>query len=223
MLLLLSALAAGSSGGLPGTADTLSPGEVVLRVPTGTSAVGLTEESELWVVPYELWTGGTRLGVEYTVLSRDAVSLSLSPSVSEKWTLRRTALRLEGHLSVAGDRRRLTLSAAPQLRLMRQEQLSETLEHDLSIDRLHVPVTLTADATLGDSLLRARLTVAALDEGVPMTYGVLAGGLIRRLGRLHLDVGAGVLVGRPSEQVFLGTYHHRLVAAYPRMDLWVLL
>lgn len=220
LLLPLSA-AASSWGGLSDTAGTLSAGEVVVRVPTGTSAVGLTDTTEIQVTPYELWIGGTRIGIEQTLLQTDRLALSLAPSLAEKWTLRRTAAELSVLVSLTGDRSRLTAALSGRLRLLRQATLGESTTHTLSFDRAHVPAALTYDHLFADSLIRTRLTVAVLDEGAPLTHGVLSTGYIRRFGRVHVDLGVGVLLGTPSEHTFLGTYTHRLLAAYPRADFWI--
>jgi len=226
LILLTTALTAParadpSWAGLRGTAETLDAGEAVIRLPTGRSSLGVSDRAEVWVVPFELVLGGTRVGLERQLIDGDGLSWSVSPSVAEKWSLYKTSLQLASALSWERSVHRVNLLAAAELRLLRQASFAEEVTHTLSVDRVHVPLTVSYDHTRGDTVLRAQLMAPLLDEGEPLTFGVLSGAVIHRFGRFHLDAGAGLLVGRPSEHLFLGTYEHLLVAAYPRVDLWL--
>ena len=215
------AMAEPSWAGLRGTAETLDAGEAVVRLPTGRTSLGVTDRTELWLTPFDLLVGGTRVGIERRMLDVGDLSWSLTPSAAEQWTLQKTALQLDSTVSWTRGRHRVNLTGSVDLRLMRRAQLGEDVVHDWSVDRLMAPLTLAYDHTRGDTVLRGQLMVPVWDEGETANFGVLSGAVIHRFGRFHLDAGAGLLVGRPSEHLFLGTYEHLLVAAYPKVDLWL--
>ena len=209
-----------SWAGLRDTADTLPDGEWAVRLPTGRTALGVRDGTEVWVQPIGMGFAGSRLGLEQAVLSRGDWRWSLAPSVGTTWSLREGGVELRSSLSATAGAHRLNLTAAVRGRVLRQVRLDDTRSRALSADRLLVPVALTHDQRLGESLWRTRLMVAVVDEGEALTYGTLSSSWGHAFGRLHAEVGAGVLVGQPSEHVFLGHYHRTLVAAYPTLDLW---
>jgi len=209
-----------SWGGLRDTAGTLPAGEWAVRLPTGRSAVGLTDRTEVWVQPVGMAFAGSRLGLEQLVVDQGAWAWSLAPAAGSAWTGREAAAELRSYLSYSAGDHRLNLTVAGRGRLVRQAQLSDTRSHAWSADRLLVPVALAHDLSRGQSIWRTRLMVAAIDEGVPLSYGTLSASWIHAFGRLHVELGAGVLVGKPSEHVFLGTYEHTLAVMYPTADLW---
>ncbi|MCB9780198.1 MAG: hypothetical protein H6742_16645 [Alphaproteobacteria bacterium] len=211
---------AGSWAGMRNTADTLDPGEVVLRLPTGRSAVGLSPSTEVFLTPFDVVMGGTRLGVEQVVVERGAVAWSLSPSIAEKWSLGRTGLRLESVVTGTRGRTSASIVVAGDVNLLRQTTLGETASQRWTVDRVHVPVAVIVDHAWRDSVVRGTARVGLLDEGRAMTWGTVVGSFLHRFGGLHFEVGAGLFVGRPSEHTFLGTYEHLLVAPYPKLDLW---
>ncbi|MCB9744814.1 MAG: hypothetical protein H6740_19640 [Alphaproteobacteria bacterium] len=225
--LLLTPLALAEPGGasLTGTAHTLEPGAWVLRQPFGPSAVGLTPRLELQLTPFDLALGGPRVGLEIGALERGAWAVSLTPSVGEKGSLGRTALRVELVTSTRWGAHGVSLSLRPELSALTQTRLDEGgASLHLDADRWLLPVTLTWDVQLSDdSALRASARAWALDEGTVFSYGLTTASWLHQWGRLHSELGVGALVGRPSEHVFLGDYTHRLVVAYPKLDLWVLL
>lgn len=220
LLLLLATAQAGTWGGLRHTADTLAPGEAVIRLPTGRSAVAAGPSTEVFLTPFDLTVGGTRVGLEQGLGRWGPLSWSVAPSVAEKWSLGRTALRLESFLSWEQGADRLTLLVAPDLNLMRRTTLADEATARWSLDRTHVPVSLVFDHTWTDTVVRVAGKLGVYDEGEALSHGTLAASWIHRHGGLHVELGAGVLVGRPSEQTFLGTYDYLLVMAYPRLDLW---
>jgi len=220
LLLLVSAAWADSWGGLRQTAEILEPREFVVRLPTGRSALGVGPSTEVFLTPFDMIVGGPRLGVEQAVGQWGPLSWSLAPSLAQKLSLRRTGLRLESFLSIEQGADRLSLVVAPDLNLMRRVTLSEEASSAWSLDRTHLPVSLVYDHQWTDTIVRVAGKVGVIDEDRAFSHGTLSASWIQRLGRLHVELGAGVLVGRPSEQTFLGTYERLLVTAYPRLDLW---
>ncbi len=209
-----------SWGGLRDTADTLPRGEWAVRLPTGRTALGIRDGTELWVQPVALAAAGTRVGVEQVVLARGGWRGSLSPSVAGTWAGTEGALELRAISSHTAGPHRLNLSAAGRGRLLRQAQLGEERTHTLSMDRLLLPVAVGYDYTAGRSVWRGELTVAALDEGEALPWGTLSASRAHAFRRLHVEPGVGLLVGSPSEHFFLGRYQHTLVTLYPTLDLW---
>lgn len=220
MIALLWAAAALAWSGLSGTADTVDRGDVVLRPPTGRSGVGVGPTTEVFAVPFDLTLLGTRAGVEQALLD-GPVTWSVSPSLGASWSLARASFRVDTHLSVDAGRERFHASVGADLRTLRQARLSDQRSHAVSVQRLHVPIGVSWDHAWTDTIVRTEVRVSLLDAGRPLTHGVASAQWIHRWGRFHLALGAGVLVGRPSEQVFLGRYLHTLVFPYPRVDLWV--
>jgi hypothetical protein len=220
ILLLLATAHAGSWGGLRNTAETLEPGEVVLRPPTARSAAALSSTTELFLTPFDGVVGGPRVGVEQALVTDGPVTWSLAPSIAEKWSLGRTDVRVESLVSGARGSDRVTLVTAVDLNFLRTTVLAEEKSREWSLDRVHVPVSLVYDHSLRDTVLRASGVVGVVDEGRTFTWGSLVGSWIHRWGGLHVELGAGLFVGQPSEHIFLGTYERTIVSAYPKVDLW---
>ncbi|MEN0062158.1 MAG: hypothetical protein AAGA48_08385 [Myxococcota bacterium] len=215
------ALAAPSSSGLRDTAGTLEAGEVVVRLPTGRSAVGLTSTTEAWVTPFDVGLGGTRIGLEQTLVERRAVGWSVTPSIGQKWSLGRTSLRLSSTLSLTQPSSRINLTVAPELGILRETILDQTSSQRLELSRFHLPVEVAYDHLWDRALVRGAVRVWTLDEGEPLTYGTATASWIHQWGRLFTEVGAGLLIGRPSEHHFLGRYQTTLVLGFPRVDMWL--
>lgn len=223
MILVLTsiAVAAPDSGGLRDTAGTLDAGEVVVRLPTGRSAVGVGSRTEVWVTPVDAGLGGTRVGLEQTLLDRGPVVWSVTPSVGQKWSWGRTSLRLGTTLSTTWASSRLNLTVAPELGLLRETTLDATRSRDVALSRVHLPVEIAYDRLFSRATVRGAVRVWALDEGEALTYGVGTLSWIHQWGKVFTELGAGLLVGRPSEHHFLGRYQTTLVLPYPRVDLWL--
>lgn len=220
ILLLLATAHAGSWAGLRNTAETLEPGEFLLRPPTGRSAAAITSTTEIFLTPFDGVVGGPRVGVEQVLVTSGPVTWSLAPSIAEKWSLGRTDVRVESFVSAACESDRVTLVTAVDLNFLRTTVLAEEKSREWSLDRVHVPVSLVYDHTMGDTVLRAAGVLGVYDEGRTFTWGSLAGAWIHRWGGFHLEAGAGLFVGKPSEHTFLGTYERTIVSGYPKVDLW---
>jgi hypothetical protein len=224
LLLLFGAALAGAPeagwGALRDTAGTVGQGAWVVRTPLGRSSVGLGETTDLVVQPFDIRIGGTRVGVEQTVLDRGAWTVSVLPSIGEKWSLGRTSLRADVLASVEGARLRGNAGLGVNMRLLRQTTLSETATSTLGLERVDVPLTLSLDLLAEETVWRVQLRTPLHDEGAALGWVGGQASWIHRFGRVYLDLGLGVLVGRPTEHVFLGEYLHPLVVGYPRMDLW---
>ncbi|MEO0605903.1 MAG: hypothetical protein AAF211_31020 [Myxococcota bacterium] len=213
--------AAPDASGLRDTAGTLDAGELVVRLPTGRTAVGLAERTEIWVTPIDAGLGGTRIGLEQTVVDGSALAWSVTPSVGQKWSGGRTSVRLSTTMSTMWNRSRINLTLAPELGLLRETELGETRSRTLGPSRFHLPVEVAYDHLFPRALVRGTVRAWALDEGAPWTYGVGTVSWIHQWGRVFTELGAGLLVGRPSEHHFLGRYQTTLVLPYPRLDLWL--
>ena len=92
---------------------------------------------------------------------------------------------------------------------------------ELSWARTNLPVGLTYDHRWDKDVLRVASRLWVVDEEQTFTYGVGAMSWVHRWGKLHTEVGAGLLVGRPTEHEFLGRYLEVLVLGYPKVDLWM--
>lgn len=224
MALLLGAALAGAPeagwGALRDTAGTVGKGAWAVRTPLGRSSIGLTDSTDLVVQPFDIRIGGTRVGVEQTVFDRGAWTVSVLPSVGEKWSLGRTSLRADALASVGTQRIRGNLGIGVNTRLLRQTTLGAEATSDLGVERVDVPLTLSLDLLREDTVWRVQVRTPLHDEGRALNWASAQASWIHRFGRVYLDLGLGVLVGKPSEHVFLGEYLHPLVIGYPRMDLW---
>ncbi|MEM6927949.1 MAG: hypothetical protein AAF602_13545 [Myxococcota bacterium] len=223
MIVVFTSLAAAAPdpSGLRDTATTLGAGEVVVRLPTGRSAVGLGERTEVWVTPIDAGLGGTRIGMEQRLLDRGAVAWSVTPSVGQKWSGGRTSVRLATTVSTTWRQSRVNLTVAPELGWLREVALGEARSSTFGPSRLHVPVEVAYDHLFERAIVRGTVRAWTLDEGEPLTYGVTTLSWIHQWGRVFTELGAGLLVGRPSEHHFLGRYQTTLVVPYPRLDLWL--
>ena len=220
-LLLATAVAlAPTSGALRNTAATLDSGEVVLRIPTAPSAVGLTSKTEVWVVPVDLLIGGPRLGVEQQLCNTEAFSLSVAPSIGQKLSMGRTSFKVNGVASYKWGPNRVNAVVAPELRLLRTLTLGEALSDELRFDRLHVSTRLAWDHDWKSGTTRLQTSVMVYDETEWATFATVGGQYIHRFGVAHLAGGVSLLVGQPTEHVFLGNYEHTLVSLYPTLDMW---
>lgn len=209
--------------GLRNTAGTLEQLEVVLRLPTGPSAIGVGPSTELTVTPMDisdLSAIGTRLGAKQDLFQSDRFTWSVAPSLLQSWSLGRNELRLQSLHSLTMSRHRLHLDLGLELGVLRRKTMS-TDSSKWHVDRVHVPAELGYDfAWSGRTLLRGSLRPMVYDEGRWLTYTHVRAAWVRRWGVFHLALGAGALIGKPSEHVFLGTYDHVLAFAYPQIDLW---
>jgi hypothetical protein len=205
-----------AGGHLPDTAHTLTAGEAVVRLPTGRSAVGLSDQVELWIVPLDLGIGGPRLGMELGT-SRSEFHLSVRPSVGLKHTLRRTSARVDGALSWTRGVHTLSATAGLDARFVHPTLLlpeGSTRQH--AFDRLQAVAVVAWDV---EGRFRARLRLPLRDRGHTLRYGSGSVGWVHTTGGLHVLLGAGLLVGRPVDQVTLGTYAWWFWQPYPEVDV----
>ncbi len=215
-LLLASALAS-DPGVLPHTAGTLPAGEAVARLPTGRSGVGLTDRTELWVVPFDLGIGGPRVGTEHGLVDGDW-SLSLRPSVGVRTTGRRASLRLEPAVSRVVGSSALSAELGVDLRFLQQLQLeTDGARKELGFDRLQSTLLLAWD----HPHLRAKVRLPLRDRGETLRWGSGSVACVHRGERVQFSGGLGMLVGRPKDQFTLGTYAWWFWLPYPELDLVV--
>ena len=230
LLVALSSVAAASSlgswGALRDTAGTGEAGTVALRLPVAASSWSITDRTELQLTPFELPVWGPRLAVEQVVLNDGPWTVSLRPAVGASQGL--LSLRAEALAAWTGAHHRFGATTAADTRLLRQTVLAEERSHSWSLQRIDVPLVLHWDwmpgGPDGDGLLRSRVRTLIHDEGELFTYATLIESWTQRLGkhdRVFLEAGLAMLVGKPSEHVFLGRYLTTLLVPYPRMDLWV--
>jgi len=225
MVFLFSTAMAAGWGGLRDTAGTVDQGDVVVRLPVGTSAVGLTDHTELQVQPFDLYIWGPRVGIEQVVVDDGPWTLSVRPSVATSggiWSTRAEAL-----VAWTGDHHRFGGTVAGDGRWMRQTILGADKTHAWSLLRVDVPLVATWDwmpgGPEGDGMLRSRVRAVLYDEGDTLDFYTVTESWTHRLGkrdRFFLETGVSMLVGRPSEHVFLGDYAYFLVMPYPRIDVW---
>lgn len=215
---MIAALLAGLAlaGVQPHTAETVPQGEVVVRLPTGPSAVGLTDRDELWIIPLDLGIGGPRLGLEHA-WSGERWALSVRPSVGVKSTLRRWSLRVEPTLSWRSEHHLLSAELALDARLLDQVQLlEEGRQHELGLDRLQSHLLLTWDAR---SKVRTKLRLPVRDRGATLSWASGSVAWTHTREHLYLAAGLGMLVGRPRDQYTLGTYHWWFWLPWPEVDV----
>ena len=227
-LICLSGALAGEPtwAGLRDTAQTVGQGDVVVRLPTGVSSVGLTERTELQLQPFDLVVWAPRVSVQQQVAATGDWTVAVRPSLAG--SRERGSTRAEVLAGWTAAHHRLGATLAADARWMRQTVLGAERAHAWSLSRVDVPLVVTWDwlpsGDDGQGLLRSRVRTMLHDEGDALDVAVVTESWVHRLGkrdRLFLETGVSTLVGTPSEHVFLGDYQYRLVMAYPRVDLWM--
>lgn len=221
MILTLFASLAIATPDLPHTAETLDAGQVVVRIPTGPSAVGLADGTELWTIPFDFGIGGPRVGVEQRLLEKGSVSWTASPSAALRSTLRRGSIAAESTVSLHRGEHVFSAVVGADLRLLQRLEIDDENSKTWSVDRLQVPVTLIHDWSRNRSTVRTRVNVPIRDRGQTLTYGSGSLSYLHAFGKLHTETGVGLLVGSPRDQYMMDTYLWSFVLPYPKLDLWM--
>ena len=199
------------------TAETLDAGAVVVRLPTGPSAVGLTDGTDLFVTPWDVGIGGPRVGVEQAVMD----FWSLRPSLGTKTTGKRTSVRLDSTVSTQVGKSQFSASIGADLRLLRRVELGTERTSEWSIDRIQIPLNGIWDWTANRSTIRTRVTLPLRDRGQTLTYGTGSVSYLHDFGKLHTETGVGLLLGRPRDAIALDTYDWFFTLPYPKLDMWM--
>ncbi len=217
--LALLSTASAAEWWLPDTAQVPAQGQAILALPTAASSWGLSERTALVVTPFAMRVGGPRLGVVHAVpLGAWQITVEPSLGVKVQGTQGLAELALRGGRTWQSGR--LDLSLSPSLRLDRQRSLGEEVHIAYQQARSHVPLTVAYSHLFSRNALTVSVQLMLWDESVPFSMGLGGVDWSHRWQHLQVSVGLHGMVGTPSEQLFLGSYLHPIVAAYPTFGLW---
>ncbi len=212
MIVLIAAAMASGVGA--GTAETLPQGEVVIRLPTGRSAWGVTQHDELSLTPWDVGVGGPRLGWEHSERLGSLIC-SVRSSVAIKDTLRRGSFRVEPAVSMPVGDHLLSVEFAVDLRWTHRFSVADSSSHRLGVDRIQSQALVVWDAPKW----RAKVRLPLRDRGHTMRWGSGSLAYTHRGEHLYVGAGVGMLVGKPVDIHTLGTYEWFFWQPFPQVDL----
>jgi hypothetical protein len=220
MTLLWAVSALASDWVLPETAELPEEGQWVVALPTAPSTAGISERWALTATPFEMRVGGPRLGVEHAI-PVGSWQLSVAPSLGVKVQGTQGLADLSLIAGKAWSKGRIDLSLRPSLRMDRQRALGPSdVDSSFQQARPHVPVGVAYTHLWARHAVRVGGELMLWDEGQALSMAWGGVDWSRRWSHLQLSVGVHGMVGTPSEQLFLGSYLHPIVAAYPKVGLW---
>lgn len=229
-----------TSGEFRNTADTTEAGEIVLHPLFLPSSAGLAKNLDLKFPSILGLVGGPMLGVEYAVVSNDAIAVSIEPRGNIGWTFDSYSAGGSGRFTLRLGENRLNVSGGalytrlPSVSVAAPAPATETTgttgttgtappsapTTTIGASYVAVPVNVGFDAVASDHTtyrFTAQTDLGTLDAGVPFSMFAANWNHGSKDGSFRLALGVALLVGANPIATTLSAMPDDMTSALPGM------